>query len=99
MTEWGIVHDGCNTKVQPVLNWVWLSFTDDELPEGEQFLGVVVCPGTLEHIETTIAFLWKMGLNPGGQVMVIEMPAEHMPPAKYLWRLLDKAEADEAGNY
>lgn len=53
----------------------WLSFCDDELPEGTQFLGATVAPG-LDIAEAARA-AWKNGTNPGGQTLGIPVP-EHM---------------------
>lgn len=49
----------------------WLSFADPDKPEGEQFLGVTIveAPTILEAIRTA----HRLGANPGGEVLAIEI--------------------------
>lgn len=52
----------------------WLSFADGERSEGQQFLGacVVEAPSFLLAVFRT----YELGINPGGEVMGIEIPPE-----------------------
>ena len=49
----------------------WLSFCDPEKPAGTQFLGVILtcARNSKQAIQNTL----KLGINPGGEVMVIEI--------------------------
>ena len=71
------------------LGWWWLSFVD---PERDKFLGVAVVEAHGVTTATLAAHL--LGVNPGGQVMGIAIPAEHVPPVEFRNRLLTKAEAE-----
>ena len=75
--------------------WMWLSFADGSLPEGEQFLGVAIVEagGVMEA-----AMVAKVhGINPGGEVKAIDIPPEHVPDEQYRYRLMSREELDEAG--
>jgi hypothetical protein len=70
----------------------WLSFADPDLPEGSQFLGVLIIQGP--SLEAVITRSHVLELNPGGQIA-----AQGPIPAKYIateWRdrLLSKEEAE-----
>lgn len=72
----------------------WLSFADGDLPEGQQFLGVVIASGpTFEEVVTKTH---QMGINPGGEIQAVEIPAGHVPPNEFHDRLLSRAELEEA---
>lgn len=75
--------------------WWWLSFCDPDKPEGEQFLGVCIVHGGGggEAIQNA----WTIGCNPGGEVMSIPIPEQHVPDEQYRRRLLSKEELEEAG--
>lgn len=52
---------------------IWHSFVDEDKPEGERFLGVVV--NEVEHggswqatVMSSLHYLRSIGVNPGGQV-------------------------------
>jgi hypothetical protein len=48
-------------------------------------------------LEEAIRNAWLLGVNPGGEVMAVEV--EHMPPASYRNRLItSKAELREMGD-
>lgn len=73
---------------------MWLSFCDPDKPKGEQFLGVVImwAPGLAHAIDRA----WKLGINPGGQVLsYVTNPAGVRP--EDFDRLLTKAEIESAG--
>ena len=52
----------------------WLSFADSNRPTGEQFLGVAI----VEAIDIADATekCWRLGINPGGEVLSVEVPEE-----------------------
>ena len=75
--------------------WYWLSFADGSLPEGEQFLGVAIVPGS--GVMSASMMAYELGCNPGGEVQAIEIPPEHVPDEQYRMRLLSKEELAEAG--
>ena len=60
--------------------WWWLSFCDPEKPEGSQFLGVSVVQGynIIDVVDTS----WKLGCNPGGEVLCIETDISDIPEDK-----------------
>lgn len=74
---------------------MWLSFCDSDRPEGEQFLGAAIVPGTnvLEGaMSATI-----LHCNPGGEVVGIPIQAhmfDAIPPL-YLHRLLSREQAKD----
>ena len=45
----------------------YLSFADDQLPEGEQFLGA--CIVEAPTFEGAVGAAWMKDINPGGQVL------------------------------
>jgi hypothetical protein len=57
---------------------LWMSFCDPEKPKGQQFLGVVVMK-TL-GIAHAIDRAWKLGINPGGEVLGYEMDGSEINP-------------------
>lgn len=57
--------------------WWWMSFTDPDLPEGEQFLGVVLM--NAESPEEALTGSWLLGLNPGGEVAMVPFAPEDAP--------------------
>jgi len=48
------------------VNWFWLSFCDENAPEGSQFLGGCYVPG--DNVVEAVKNAWDLGCNPGGQV-------------------------------
>lgn len=72
----------------PVEGWVWVSFADPDLPEGQQFLGVVVTE------KARWPMLGLFGLNPGGEMAVADIPEEHLPPPEFRNRILTREEAE-----
>jgi hypothetical protein len=93
----------------------WLSFVDEDRPEGDRFLGVAIVQVTEADVAAVLPQLnaqfphrlpdseWiaaatrkahRLGCNPGGQVMSLELHAGEVPPAIWLNRLLTRAEAD-----
>lgn len=56
------------------MTWFYFSFTDPDLPEGEQFLGGLYIDGA--DLADALTRSHGLGVNPGGQVAVVEIPAE-----------------------
>lgn len=69
----------------------WLSFVDTDHPDGDRFLGVAIVQGT--GVEDAVATTWALGINPGGEVMIVGPIAEGTYAATDMDRLLTKAEA------
>lgn len=70
--------------------WWWLSFVDEERPEGDRFLGVLLIDAPSDTAAVMRAHM--LGLNPGGEVaMWGPLTAEDVakmnyPPRKLLTR-------------
>ncbi len=77
------------------MKWWWLSFCDGSLPEGTQFLGAAVVDG--ETFADAIIRAHRLGCNPGGEVMFVEIPEDALPAPSYRHRLLDRATAERCG--
>ena len=73
----------------------WLSFADPDLPEGQQFIGVIIAQGYT--ISAVITETHLRGVNPGGECQFAEIPPEHVPPTHLHWKLLSYANLAEAG--
>lgn len=71
----------------------WLSFADADLPEGSQFLGVVVTQAA-DFMFAVMKCNFN-GINPGGEVQGVEIPEQFNVPAEYRDRLLTRAECEE----
>jgi hypothetical protein len=70
------------------LHWIYLSYAKDEGFQG----GVIV----MAHGLVSAAFeARRRKISPGGQVVACSVPNDKVPPAKYRYRLLTKAELDE----
>ena len=68
------------------LRWWYLSYAD------EDFLGGLVIEA---HGPTEAVYLsHHRGINPGGEVLIIPIPSDNLPPDEYRNRLLTKAELD-----
>ena len=79
----------------PKPNWYWLSFIDPEAPDGEKFLGVAIvyAEGPILAVRNSK----RLGINPGGEVAILEM--DKPPAPEYRERLLGDAEARKAGGH
>lgn len=73
---------------------LWMSFCDTDKPKGQQFLGVVIMwsPGLAHAIDRS----WKLGINPGGEVMSYVTDPSNIK-AEHFNRLLSKQELVAAG--
>jgi hypothetical protein len=73
----------------------WLSFCDPNKPTGTQFLGALALE-VPEEIKNPVQYAWLRGLNPGGEVMFMEIPVgkyKDFPP-EFRNRLLTREEAE-----
>jgi len=52
----------------------WLSFADPDKPEGQRFIGVAVVPCDTDTISRAADTAWKLGCNPGGEVLGMRLP-------------------------
>lgn len=77
----------------PFDGWMWLSFADPHLDEGEQFLGVAIVPGA--NVVQAAVHASMLGCNPGGEVIGYPIPDEHLPELELRCRLLSEAELHE----
>ena len=70
----------------------WLSFADPDLPEGSQFLGVVILQAPTFPAAVTRSHV--TGVNPGGEVAPMgPIPPGYIAP-EWRGRLLTRAEAE-----
>jgi hypothetical protein len=72
------------------VRWWYLSFATEESAKAVM---VKACGFATAYM--TCNFL---GINPGGQVMGLEIPDEMAPSAKYIYRVLTKQEVEECWN-
>lgn len=75
--------------------WWWLSFVDEDRPEGQRFLGVAI----VDAPDVPGAFAgraWDLGCNPGGQIAAAgpfsQEDIKELVPASYRRRLLTSRE-------
>lgn len=70
----------------------WLSFCNPRLPEGQRFLGACVVAGS--DLPAAVAEATKRGINPGGEVLGVEVEAGSAPLIPEMWknRLLNHEE-------
>ena len=73
--------------------WVWCSFCDPKKPEGFQFLGAAIVRG--DNVAEGAQEAWRLGINPGGEVLGIPLPQFIEVAPEYRERLLDDLEAKE----
>ena len=67
----------------------WLSFADEDLPIGEQFLGACIVPGT--SIIDACQCAHTSGVNPGGDVCGLPIPHHSQVEPKEIGVLMDRA--------
>lgn len=70
----------------------WLSFIDPTRPQGERLLGVVVVHDIGPMLAVNKAY--DLGVNPGGEVVIMPLPPEFDVPPEYRHRLLDRTAAE-----
>jgi hypothetical protein len=69
----------------------WLSFCDDETgPNCGAFLGVSIVEAP--NPDEAMLQSWALGVNPGGEVMICELPddADARTPPEFIARLLSR---------
>lgn len=80
---------GKELEEQPEKVWLYCSFADEEEFKG----GIIVkAHGVIDASLMT----HRLGINPGGQMAVRDIPDESVPDKKWQNRLLSKKEVDEA---
>ena len=73
--------------------WQWLSFCDQDLPNGSKFLGVCIVEAS--DIVSASVLAHVLGINPGGEVLGCEVTE---PPDDCKNRLLTRDEAERLVN-
>lgn len=74
--------------------WHYLSFVVTD--PVERFAGGCIVRG--DDVVEAVKEAHRLGCNPGGDVLGVPVPGDLMPPARYVGRLLTKAEIDECWN-
>jgi hypothetical protein len=67
----------------------WLSFCHGDRPKGDQFVGACIVEG--QDIAAAVGEAWRLGCNPGGQVLAVQLPWRTIP--SLVGRLIGKEEA------
>lgn len=70
----------------------WLSFCDDRLPKGSQFLGACIIEEA--NFQDAVKKAHALGINPGGEVMGVAFDGIQVPP-EYIEKLLDKQQIEK----
>lgn len=82
-------------KAAKDLGWWWLSFVDQELPDGHRFLGVAIVEGN--GVASASSRAHALGVNPGGSVQAVELTGDGIPSIEWRNRLLNMNELKQAG--
>ena len=53
---------------------LWCSFADSDKPKGKRFLGVVITEAA--DVDEASDKCWKLGINPGGEMLAFPMPPD-----------------------
>lgn len=74
----------------------WFSFADSALPKGQQFLGacmleVQTLPDDKDTVRAAVNKSHSLGINPGGEIQVVELPVDAAVHESWFNILLDKA--------
>jgi hypothetical protein len=90
-----MVHDPIRDEDElPEVYWYYLSFADPTLLKGTQFLGAVIIQwydiSSPEMMRNLMDYLWTFNLNPGGEIMWIQIPKGTVPLKKYTHRILSR---------
>ena len=75
------------------MSYWWLSFVDNRRPQGQRFLRDH-CSSCGRKGRSTRAR--RLGINPGGEVSLIEFPAAVPPNPNWVNRLVSRAELNMA---
>jgi hypothetical protein len=82
------------------MTYYWLSFVDNDRPEGDRFIGGCMVEEASEWQALTITHV--LGINPGGEVAIVAIDAAHEPGMLEKFqinRLYSKAEIQAMGEY
>lgn len=80
--------------------YIWISFSDATKLEGNQFLGVAVLQfgrpllDKQDYIDL-IKETWRLGINPGGEAVICELPNVHPEYIKKLTPLMNRLSSKE----
>ena len=74
--------------------YYWFSFCDADRPPGQRFLGVVVLKGEDMDAKEAHKKTHTLGINPGGEMVMLTCCLENAVAAENLNRLLSKSEAE-----
>ena len=78
------------------MKYYWLSFCNSGLPKGSQFLGSCIVKG--ENLKDAITTAWRLGINPGGEVVSSEIPDSQLENfAPHINELLSRKEIEKRG--
>ena len=72
------------------MSYWWLSFVDNRRPQGQRFLGATIVVAA--DVKDAVQEARRLGINPGGEVSLIEFPAAVPPNPNWINRLVSKAE-------
>jgi len=76
------------------MSHIYMSFTDPDLPKGQQWLGGCIVPADSGAEALTMSHL--LGCNPGGQIAFCEVPEHVTLKPDYVGRLLNRQEIEDA---
>lgn len=76
------------------MSHIYMSFTDPDRPEGQEWLGGCIVPASTMAEALTVSHL--LGCNPGGQASCCDVPNDVVLKPDYIGRLLDRFEIEEA---
>lgn len=72
----------------------YLSFVDENLPEGKRWLGG--CYVFASNIVEAASEAWRHKCNPGGEISGVVLEEDFICKPEYMNRLLNKTEIDKA---
>ena len=76
------------------MSYWWLSFVDNRRPQGQRFLGATIVVAA--DVKDAVQEARRLGINPGGEVSLIEFPAAVPPNPNWVNRLVSRAELNMA---
>lgn len=85
------LHADLEIMTQPPA-WWWLSFVDDNLPQGGQFIGA--CIVRAHGMVSAVREAHEQSCNPGGQVQGTPFP-DHVDLTEWANRLLSRNQVSE----
>ena len=72
---------------------IWMSFADPDLPKGQQFLGAVIIKA--RGLAQATVLTHTMGINPGGEILSMDIPNDLFITDFWQNRLLSREECEE----